>query len=230
MGLWRAGCSATGTSGSAGGPGKRTSRKAGNAPRSDPTRLRKDTARPARSRPRRSPEPPSPPRPQSETHVMGPCYSAAEASCATHDADPCWQGRQLLWSESAMHIQHCHSHWTAQRKSAALTLRPVDSGQPRGSRRTSFSERGSECGLGLRARGERTAAGRPPCRLRPGPPDEFGSGPHRRIMTFACTLRADRPRPQRPPRPRPSCTGRRMPGQPWFSSAAWRSRERIRPS
>src|SRR3954470_13941545 len=33
---WRAGCSGTGTSGSEGGPGKRTSREAGTAPRVDP--------------------------------------------------------------------------------------------------------------------------------------------------------------------------------------------------
>jgi len=37
MDLWRAGCSGTGTSGSAGGPGKRTSRKTDTAPRPDPT-------------------------------------------------------------------------------------------------------------------------------------------------------------------------------------------------
>ena len=35
--LWRAGCSETGTSGSAGGPRKRTSRKTDTAPRPDPT-------------------------------------------------------------------------------------------------------------------------------------------------------------------------------------------------
>jgi transposase InsO family protein len=34
--VWRAGCSETGTSGSEGGPRKRTSCKAGTAPRSDP--------------------------------------------------------------------------------------------------------------------------------------------------------------------------------------------------
>jgi hypothetical protein len=33
--LWRAGCSGTGTSGSEGAPGKRTSREAGTAPRVD---------------------------------------------------------------------------------------------------------------------------------------------------------------------------------------------------
>src|SRR3954465_4432092 len=36
MTSWRAGCSGTGTSGSEGGPGKRTSREAGTAPRVDP--------------------------------------------------------------------------------------------------------------------------------------------------------------------------------------------------
>src|SRR3954447_23078773 len=36
MTSWRAGCSGTGTSGSEGGPEKRTSRKAGTAPRVDP--------------------------------------------------------------------------------------------------------------------------------------------------------------------------------------------------
>ncbi len=36
MASWRAGCSGTGTSGSEGGPGKRTSCKAGTAPRVDP--------------------------------------------------------------------------------------------------------------------------------------------------------------------------------------------------
>jgi len=36
MNPWRAGCSGTGTSGSEGGPGKRTSRKTGTAPRVDP--------------------------------------------------------------------------------------------------------------------------------------------------------------------------------------------------
>ncbi len=36
MASWRAGCSGTGTSGSEGRPGKRTSREAGTAPRVDP--------------------------------------------------------------------------------------------------------------------------------------------------------------------------------------------------
>ena len=36
MNTWRAGCSGSCTSGSEGGPGKPTSRKAGRAPRSDP--------------------------------------------------------------------------------------------------------------------------------------------------------------------------------------------------
>jgi len=36
MSLWRAGCGESRTSGSEGGPGKPTSRKAGRAPRSDP--------------------------------------------------------------------------------------------------------------------------------------------------------------------------------------------------
>jgi len=36
MGSWRAGCAGTRTSGSEGGPGKRTSRKADTAPRVDP--------------------------------------------------------------------------------------------------------------------------------------------------------------------------------------------------
>src|SRR3954453_2511952 len=36
MSSWRAGCSGTGTSGSEGGPGKRTSREADTAPRVDP--------------------------------------------------------------------------------------------------------------------------------------------------------------------------------------------------
>src|SRR3954462_8191595 len=36
MTSWRAGCSGTGTSGSEGGPGKRTSREADTAPRVDP--------------------------------------------------------------------------------------------------------------------------------------------------------------------------------------------------
>ena len=35
--LWRAGCSGMGTSGSAGGSGKRTGGNAGTAPRLDPT-------------------------------------------------------------------------------------------------------------------------------------------------------------------------------------------------
>ena len=35
--LWRAGCSGTGKSGSAGGSGKRTGGNAGTAPRLDPT-------------------------------------------------------------------------------------------------------------------------------------------------------------------------------------------------
>jgi hypothetical protein len=44
---WRAGCSGTGTSGSEGGPGKRTSHEAGTAPRADPylERLNKEIKR-----------------------------------------------------------------------------------------------------------------------------------------------------------------------------------------
>ncbi len=47
MTSWRAGCSGTGTSGSEGGPGKRTSREAGTAPRVDPylERLNKEIKR-----------------------------------------------------------------------------------------------------------------------------------------------------------------------------------------
>src|SRR3954469_5232371 len=47
MTSWRAGCSGTGTSGSEGGPGKRTSREAGTAPRVDPylERLNKEVKR-----------------------------------------------------------------------------------------------------------------------------------------------------------------------------------------
>src|ERR671932_486109 len=47
MTSWRAGCSGTGTSGSEGGPGKRTSREAGTAPRVDPynERLNRETRR-----------------------------------------------------------------------------------------------------------------------------------------------------------------------------------------
>src|SRR3954452_5048702 len=47
MTSWRAGCSGTGTSGSERGPGKRTSREAGTAPRVDPylERLNKEVKR-----------------------------------------------------------------------------------------------------------------------------------------------------------------------------------------
>jgi hypothetical protein len=45
-GTWRAGCAGTRTSGSVGGPRKRTSRKADTAPRADPTyRLNKEIRR-----------------------------------------------------------------------------------------------------------------------------------------------------------------------------------------